>query len=113
MTKTTIFIPIYDGLFEREYGPHAYEGELTREQIEKIGGELGGVGGVWGGYARVAVACFGTDRTFVTYNADAETEPTKVEAKDGDGHWYNADEHEMTGNLVYEVVVVDLNHNQP
>jgi len=94
MSQVTIFIPLYDGLYDDEYGPHIYQGHLSESQILKIGSELGGVGE---SYAAVAIE--GTIETgwYVSYNHDSKISPIKSEQ--GASYF----ETEDSGCLAYQV----------
>lgn len=91
----TIFVPNDDSC---DHHPVAYAGKLTKEQIEKVAAELGGVGS--GGYNGMAVARTEDNEFLVTYcsNTEWETEPYGHEGErirwDQQGHLHYTVLHE-------------------
>lgn len=70
--KLTLFIPLMEGLFDSDYGPHAYEGHLDRDAVLEIGTQLGDC------YARAAIEGTKDDGWCVTYHSE-DVEPNKHE----------------------------------
>lgn len=107
---TTVFVPIMETTYDNEYGPHVYEGELSREQVLAIGRILGGLGKKDRGYARVAIEGTGDpgDGWYLTFHSE--------EANEGDCVQPNKHEHGESyadtpgsGALAYSVEYREFN----
>jgi len=68
----TIFVPLMEGQYDNEYGPHVYEGRLTKEQALEVGRKLGDA------YAAVAIEGSDEHGWYVSYNESAEAEPKET-----------------------------------
>lgn len=102
MATVTIFTPLMEGLFDSEYGPHVYQGELSREQVLEIGRKLGDC------YARTAICGSPEGGWYVSYHSQEADEGDCVQPHEAE----NGGSFEETpgcGALSYSVEYCEIN----